>query len=203
VLVAVLLIVPSAVSAQAPSPLRSNLVVFAGGSVEQLIAATGDDARSIWATVDGQFVGYTVGAPVFVNQAFLARFPGSQIGANTVLVVMMPASSPALPSVLQPADAPEEPQSSTGLSIISITSPIARNADASLTAQTTAGASCSITYIVPSGNVSTAQGLDDATAGSDGIVTWTWTIGGNTTPGTGSVQVTCAGESVTTTIVVQ
>jgi len=71
---------------------------------------------------------------------------------------------------------------------------------AGITVQTTPGAECSIQYITPHGTISRAAGLMNQTADSDGKVSWTWKIGSNTEPGTGSVTVTCNGEYATTPI---
>jgi hypothetical protein len=64
---------------------------------------------------------------------------------------------------------------------------------ATVVAQTTAGASCSISYRTPAGTSSKAQGLSAKTSYSNGIVSWTWEIGTATRPGTGTVIVTCNG----------
>jgi hypothetical protein len=39
-------------------------------------------------------------------------------------------------------------------------------------------------------------------ANNSGIVTWSWIIGSNTARGTGNVEVTCAGETRTSSIVI-
>lgn len=87
-------------------------------------------------------------------------------------------------------------------SVVSITSPIKRGLDATIAIRTTPGASCSISYRTPAGTLSQASGLFQKTADSGGNASWTWTIGGSTNPGTGSVTVTCNGLSVTTPIVI-
>ncbi len=91
-----------------------------------------------------------------------------------------------------------------GIAITSVTSPVALGGMATLTAQTSAGASCSIVYKHPSGKVSTAPGLTPQTAGSDGTVSWTWLISAGTRPaGTGTATVTCNGASAQTSLVIQ
>ena len=65
----------------------------------------------------------------------------------------------------------------------------------SLTAKTSAGADCSLSYFTPAGTNSVAQGLGRRTAGSDGYVSWSWFIGTNTRPGNGTVVVTCNGST--------
>jgi hypothetical protein len=73
---------------------------------------------------------------------------------------------------------------------------------ASVTVQTSGGASCSIVYVTPAGTTSSAQGLVPKTAGPDGIVSWTWNIGSRTKPGIGTVTVTCGAASASTPITI-
>lgn len=54
------------------------------------------------------------------------------------------------------------------------------------------GALCSIVYITPRGNRSTAQGLYTHRADRDGWIEWSWFIGTNTIPGWGRVTVSCS-----------
>lgn len=66
-----------------------GLVVFSGGTIEQLVAATGCPASSmaVWATLNGVFVGYIPGTPIAApNAAFIAAFPGRVIPPATALV---------------------------------------------------------------------------------------------------------------------
>lgn len=53
------------------------------------------------------------------------------------------------------------------------------------------GASCTIRYVTPLGTTSRAQGLTTKRANGEGFVSWSWFIGTNTRPGTGSVTVNC------------
>jgi hypothetical protein len=71
---------------------------------------------------------------------------------------------------------------------------------ATLAAQTTPGASCSITYRTPAGTRSTAQGLGARAADGSGLVSWTWDIGPSTRPGSGTVVVTCNGATTSSPI---
>ena len=86
--------------------------------------------------------------------------------------------------------------------LVSLTSPISPGADATITVRTTSGVSCSIVVNYKSGP-SQAQGLDPKTAGSDGVCSWTWKVGTNTTPGTWSIVVTTGGIARMYTFVVQ
>ncbi len=77
------------------------------------------------------------------------------------------------------------------------------NGTASVTVQTTTGASCAIQYTTPSGNISTALGLVNRTADGSGAVSWSWKIGPTTRPGSGTVKVTCNGQTATASINIQ
>jgi beta-lactamase superfamily II metal-dependent hydrolase len=77
-----------------------------------------------------------------------------------------------------------------GFEIVSVTSPAARGEDATLSAQTTPNASCSITVYYKSGP-SKAKGRAPGNADGSGLVSWTWAVGPNTTPGTWRIVVTC------------
>ena len=104
------------------------------------------------------------------------------------------------PTRVAPTSAPTaQSQPSTGVQITSVTG--ARpGGSARVVAQTQPGASCSIAYTTPAGTRSTAQGLNSKTADSNGMASWTWSIGSSTRPGSGTVVVTCDGQSTTTTI---
>ena len=77
------------------------------------------------------------------------------------------------------------------------------NGTANVTVQAKPGASCSIQYKTPAGTTSTAQGLINKTADSNGAASWSWKIGSSTRPGKGTVQVTCDGQSSTSSITIQ
>jgi competence protein ComEC len=74
------------------------------------------------------------------------------------------------------------------IQVLSLTSPIARGATATLTVKTSPGANCTITVTYASGP-SKAAGLEPKVAGSDGTVSWSWKVGSSTTPGTWSIDV--------------
>jgi hypothetical protein len=65
-----------------------------------------------------------------------------------------------------------------------------RGNNATVSAQTLPGASCTIVVMLPSGKASTAAGLGPKVAGADGKVSWTWLVGGTTATGVGSISVT-------------
>jgi hypothetical protein len=106
---------------------------------------------------------------------------------------------------LPPSDSDDEDsptaQPQGTLQFLSVTSPVPRGGSATVAVQATASASCSITVTYKSGP-SSAQGLNPKQAGADGRVSWTWTVGGNTTPGNWPIQVTCGGQSIETSFTV-
>jgi hypothetical protein len=74
---------------------------------------------------------------------------------------------------------------------------------ATATLKTTPSTSCSIVYILPSGQVSTDDRLTQKAARADGIVSWTWLISPQTVPtGTGTVTVTCGNDNESATITI-
>ncbi len=112
-----------------------------------------------------------------------------------------PSSAPG-PTAVTESTAP----ASLSVTITSLISPVAQGSSATLRARTAAGAACTITVVYKSGP-SSAQGLGPKTADGSGAVSWTWTVGSRTTPGSWPVTVTCsAGDASTsagTTLVVQ
>ena len=99
-----------------------------------------------------------------------------------------------------PTPIPTNPPS-TGVTFLLVTGG-PPGANAYVKVQTAANASCSISYVTPSGSTSTAQGLGNKSADGSGIVDWTWKIGTKTNPGTGTVTVTCNGVSASTGITI-
>ncbi len=117
-----------------------------------------------------------------------------------------PTAEPTPPPTAAQTQAPTQPptQAPTAAPTVTFTSIIGGppNSNASATVQASPGASCSIRYTTPSGTVSGAAGLESKVADGNGIASWTWKIGGNTNPGTGSVSVTCNGVTVTSSIII-
>lgn len=72
-----------------------GLVAWEGTIDDLAIEAAGDGCRleSVWATVGGQFIGYTVGAPDFVNANFESRIGTTLRASRTVLLVCAEGSA--------------------------------------------------------------------------------------------------------------
>ncbi len=65
------------------------LVEWGGGTMESLQVAAaqqGCTLSSVWLTVKGKFVGYTVGAPAFANASWLSRV-GEDLSPQPLLIV--------------------------------------------------------------------------------------------------------------------
>lgn len=83
------------------------------------------------------------------------------------------------------------------LEIVSVSSPIAAGRSATLVAKTSPGAQCKITVYYKSGP-SSAAGLSPKVADANGSVSWTWTVGNRTTPGSWKIVVTASSNNQTT-----
>jgi hypothetical protein len=81
------------------------------------------------------------------------------------------------------------PSVATTARLVSVTSPVARNAHATLVAHVVPARRCTITVYYKSGP-SHAQGLYPKRP-VRGRVSWTWMVGGNTTLGRWPIQVNC------------
>ena len=115
----------------------------------------------------------------------------TKLGASAPVVAPSPSAPPLVGSNTASA-APTVPPITGKLSVtvLSVTSPASRGSTATLTAQTTAGASCSITVRYKSGP-SSAAGLGRQTATANGQVIWTWRVGASATPGSWPITLTC------------
>jgi hypothetical protein len=114
-----------------------------------------------------------------------------------------PPPTQAPPTEAPPTAQPQPTAAPTGFTLLDLSSPLSPGAYASAAVQTSPGAVCSIVYVVPSGRISTAQGLDVQTADGSGVCRWRWKIGTNTNPGTGSVRITANGVTQSFPIVIQ
>lgn len=59
---------------------------------------------------------------------------------------------------------------------------------------------CTIEYVTPAGNTADAQGLGSKRTDSGGKVSWSWMIGTNTKPGTGTINVQCGDQAASASI---
>ena len=84
------------------------------------------------------------------------------------------------------------PGQTLSVSIASLPSSVPAGSSATVSARTLPGASCTAWVTYASGTISGAPGLAGAqTAGSSGVVTWTWNIGSTTRTGIATATVAC------------
>jgi len=97
-------------------------------------------------------------------------------------------------SVPQEEQLPEEESQEVtyGISIVSLTSPINRGAQASITINTAPNIQCSIIVYYKSGP-SKAKGLEPKNSDGNGNCTWSWKVGARTTPGDWEIVLTAEG----------
>jgi hypothetical protein len=109
-----------------------------------------------------------------------------------------------LPPILAtPTIQPTSPQFQSGFTLTSLSTPAKVDGYATATIKTSPGASCSISYYVPSGALSKAKGLVAKNADTNGVCSWTWKIGSSTKRGTGKVVISAGGSTHTFQIVIQ
>ncbi len=70
------------------APSGVSLVQWSGGTLPLALATPDINLRSLWVLQGGVATGYIAGAPDFVNQPFLALFPGGSLPAGTLLAVV-------------------------------------------------------------------------------------------------------------------
>ena len=132
------------------------------------------------------------------------------IAAWRTYVVGGAVPSAGTAATAQPAATPRPTTSAASgaitVAITSLTSPIGRGSTATVAAKTAAGAACTVVVQYKSGP-SSASGLGPKNANASGTVSWSWTVGSRTTPGSWPVTVRCTSSgsstSATKTLVVQ
>ncbi|MCK9485817.1 MAG: SH3 domain-containing protein [Dehalococcoidia bacterium] len=81
-----------------------GLVTWTGGPVESLVASAssgGCSVLSAWVTVNGSLLGYTAGAPAFVNAQWRDRYPGDL--PSTLLILICGGSGANAPEASAPS----------------------------------------------------------------------------------------------------
>lgn len=112
-----------------------------------------------------------------------------------------PSLSPSPTPVPSPTPSPvqQPPPALTPISFLNAPLTAAPNQTVTLSVRTGANVYCTIEVDYASGP-SSAQGLTPKTSNSSGSVSWTWKVGGKTTPGTWPITVSCGNNSASTTI---
>lgn len=147
-----------------------------------------DTHGTVVVTSDG--TGYSV----MTSKQAQPRAPPAAVRPAPVTPAPQPTTmpSPAIPAVtVVPVPSAELP-----LDIVAVTSPVKPGARATLAAKTAPGASCTIAVHYKSGP-SKAQGLEPKEADAAGNVSWTWSVGAQTTEGTWRIVVTASKDGKT------
>ena len=88
------------------------------------------------------------------------------------------------------------PDTASEITFVSMTTPVGKNEDATVTVQGLPNTEYDITVYYPSG-ISTAEGLEKKRSDADGNVSWTWRIGGNTSLQTHYLTITGGNSAIT------
>lgn len=124
---------------------------------------------------------------------------GSSEESSTPPIISKPAESSSASSSEKPVSskpaqvAPEVSESE--ISLVSMTNPLRRNEDATITIKGKPNTQYSITVYYKSGK-STAKGLESKISNSDGVVSWTWHIGGKTQSGDKGIVINGGGQTL-------
>lgn len=119
------------------------------------------------------------------------------------LATTPPTTDPPATTIPQtdfPSTTPPVTESS-GITFISWPETTSRNRDVTVKIKGTQNTTYSITVYYKSG-ASTADGLEDKTSDANGNVSWTWHIGGRTSPGTFKIVVSGGGDRETVEFII-
>jgi hypothetical protein len=107
---------------------------------------------------------------------------------------------PTAQPTAQPQPQPTTP-SQGGITLVQEPGTVSAGSYASVTIHTTPQITCSITVLYKNGP-SKAAGLYDQQADANGLITWSWKVGTNTTPGTWPVMIQCGDQTTQTSVTV-
>ncbi len=141
--------------------------------------------------------GITAGKGVYVipGETVPIHAPGT---ADAEIAVSDTAEEAAVTEDIADTAAEETAQPAEQLlRVLTVVSPARQNKKAKLTASGIPGETYSIAVYYSSGK-SEAAGLTDKKANENGLVSWTWKVGGRTKPGTYRITVTGGGETAET-----
>lgn len=72
-----------------PPPDGVGLNTWNGGPLHVMTTgAFNGGATALFMTIEGRFVGFVIGAPAFVNQEFVQAFPGGDVPAGTIILIV-------------------------------------------------------------------------------------------------------------------
>lgn len=140
-------------------------------------------------TIRNSLISVLVIVVLFLAAGTIYTLLASQDGSTTTKKApRTSAQSDASPDIKPPKPAAN---ASVGIALNSLTSPVQAGENATMSIQTTAGATCSISVVyndVPSRD----SGLAAKKADDYGVVTWSWTVGKMTPVGQWPIQTNCA-----------
>lgn len=128
----------------------------------------------------------TVLIVLFIAAGIIYTFVADRTGSKPPPARAATAES----SIAEPKPTPPSPNAPEGVSVSSLTSPVAAGSNAALTVQTNPGSTCTIA-VVYNGVASKDSGLAAKPVGAYGVVTWSWTVEPTVPPGSWPVAVTC------------
>jgi hypothetical protein len=157
----------------------------------------------------------TANKPTSAQPAAIATNPSPSTQQTTVTTSPSPSAQPtatqstistpnsskaasAIASTPKPTTKVTPKEETAVVKILSVKSPAPRNSTATLKAKVAPGATASIVVHYKSGP-SKAAGLESKKADSDGNVSWSWHVGGNTTLGNWRITVSSGNSSAETT----
>jgi Protein of unknown function (DUF4236) len=157
-------------------------------------AGTNGPAARIGGAIGGA-IGWVIGLLLLggiitiISQSCAGSVATPTPGSSSAPVAVVPTETPT--PTIAPVVLPKATKPPTLLSVRVTSLPAVRDGGtAHASIKTVAGARCSIDVEYASGS-SHAAGLDDKTAPSTGILTWTWRVGATTTKGKWPVTVAC------------
>jgi hypothetical protein len=133
------------------------------------------------------------------------RTPTTPVQLGVPTLVPTAIIAPTLVQATQPpaaTDAPAAPAVGQ-FTVVTLTSPVARGAEATLKIQTQPGAACKVIFYGSDAARLNKGGLPDIIADASGICAWTWTVSGKAVPGTGKLVVKAGDQTQTLDIIIQ
>lgn len=97
---------------------------------------------------------------------------------------------PTVAPTPEPTPEPTAAPKPLSIKIVKRTKSVKRNGTASVTIRTAKKARCDIEVEYASG-YATAKGLGEKKTNADGLITWKWKVGSNTTKGTWPIYISC------------
>jgi hypothetical protein len=177
-----------------------------GDGLQHTTAWHGKGGLLVWRKADN-WTAFTDGATTWINGPLGVQ---SRPNSGPLFSWEAPAGGPASPPAAPPPlpGGPAAPSAGPRLLAVQGGQP---GQTASVVVETQANSLCVLEYVTPSaggpgqrtgilGTVSQGRGVATHVADASGRVSWSWLIGADTQPGTGTITVTCRGQRVSSPI---